>query len=151
MYNQDKGDFPASMQVRKLKYAGFSEEQTVGLDEVVKTLVTRNQFSEFRAKVDSRFDGVETRLDGVETRLDSVETRLNNLQDEFSKFRDKTREQLIRIDARLGSVEAALDKMPTKQDLHRVHLQLLVSLPTMTIIIVGVIITVAQYLATMLN
>ena len=88
---------------RRLIQAGFTNEQTGALSDVLSKLLTRDEFQEFRhgefqefrhetserfTKIEARLDGMDTRLDGMDTRLDGVDTRLNNLETRFGRMED---------------------------------------------------------------
>ena len=76
--------------------AGFTNEQTGALSDVLSKLLTRDEFQEFRHgefqefrhETSERFTKIEARLDGMDTRLDGVDTRLNNLETRFGRMED---------------------------------------------------------------
>ena len=108
-------------QERRLIQAGFTNEQTGALSDVLSKLLTRDEFQEFRHgefqefrhgefqefrhgefqefrhETSERFTKIEARLDGVDTRLNNLETRFGRMEDHLSELKSETHKMSSRI------------------------------------------------------
>ena len=93
--------------------AGFTNEQTGALSDVLSKLLTRDEFQEFRHgefqefrhgefqefrhETSERFTKIEARLDGVDTRLNNMETRFGRMEDHLSELKNEMHKMSSRI------------------------------------------------------
>ena len=90
---------------RRLIQAGFTNEQTGALSDVLSKLLTRDEFQEFRHgefqefrhETSERFTKIEARLDGVDTRLNNLETRFGRMEDHLSELKSEMHKMSSRI------------------------------------------------------
>ena len=84
-------------QERRLIQAGFTNEQTGALSDVLSKLLTRDEFRKFRHETSERFTKIEARLDGVDTRLNNLETRFGRMEDHLSELKSEMHKMSSRI------------------------------------------------------
>ncbi len=65
-----------------------------------------------------------TRRKGVDARIDAAETRLDERTDANRERIDGTDRRLDRMDQRLVHLEQTVSDMPSREDIHKVELQL---------------------------
>jgi hypothetical protein len=96
---------------RRLREAGFSEQQAEGQAEALaaamtETLATKQDLRELEARVDSRFDKIDARFEALEkyfdSRLDAQDKHLDTRIDELEKrFSLRLSEQIADLDRRM--------------------------------------------------
>jgi hypothetical protein len=92
---------------RRLREAGFSEQQAEGQAEALAaamtdTLATKQDLNELATRMDARFAGVDQRFVAIDQRFDYLEKHFDTRLDELEKrFRLHLGEQIADLDRRV--------------------------------------------------